>query len=241
MTKQHILDEIKRVTRASGGVPPGRSKFFRETGIKETDWYGKIWARWGDALREAGFVPNQLRGAYEKTDLLDKYAKLSCELAKLPTNGDLRLKARSDSKFPAYTTFENRFGTKRELVQRLLEYCQGREGYEDVAGFCEEYLVANQDTLQPSDRALTMEIGFVYLARSGRHYKIGKTNSAGRREYELAIQLPEKTTTVHVIRTDDPTGIEAYWHQRFRAKRKNGEWFTLETSDIAAFKRRKFM
>lgn len=85
------------------------------------------------------------------------------------------------------------------------------------------------------------EIGFVYLIKSGRFHKIGKTNSVGRREYELALQLPEPATAVHSIRTDDPSGIEAYWHKRFDAKRKNGEWFELETADVAAFKRRRFM
>jgi len=81
------------------------------------------------------------------------------------------------------------------------------------------------------------KIGYVYLIRHGRYYKIGKTNSIGRREYDLAIQMPEKLTTVHVIKTDDPDGIEAYWHRRFAAKRKGGEWFDLNASDIKAFKK----
>ena len=79
------------------------------------------------------------------------------------------------------------------------------------------------------------------MARMGKHYKIGKTNHAGRRERELAIQLPEKASTVHTIKTDDPEGIEAYWHRRFEAKRKNGEWFELSAADVAAFRRRRFM
>src|SRR5271157_330652 len=46
---------------------------------------------------EAGLAPNQLRGAYDEMELLDRYAKLAHELGRMPTGGDLRLKTHSDS------------------------------------------------------------------------------------------------------------------------------------------------
>lgn len=83
--------------------------------------------------------------------------------------------------------------------------------------------------------------GFVYLMTMSKHHKIGKTVSVPRRHREIAIQLPEALTPIHAIRTDDPSGIEAYWHNRFRDKRTNGELFTLSANDIRAFKKRKSM
>lgn len=239
MNKEHILQEIQRTAKANGGVPLGWRKFEAETGIKEYDWYGH-WARWSDALQEAGFVPNQLQSAYDKTELLDRYANFALELGKLPTEGDLRLKCRRDAAFPNNRTFSNRLGTKAELVQQLIEHCRGRAEYEDIVRMCEGYDSGGR-SMPEETKPQKEQDGFVYLIKSGRFYKIGKTNAVGRREYEIALQLPEQVTTVHEIRTDDPSGIEAYWHNRFKAKRKKGEWFDLDAADIKAFKRRNFM
>lgn len=83
----------------------------------------------------------------------------------------------------------------------------------------------------PSDDAV---IGYVYLLKHGaRHeYKIGRANNRLRGEGEIRIELPEKVEPIHVIETDDPGGVEAYWHRRFTSKRKEGEWFSLTTQDV---------
>ncbi len=240
MDKHHILGEIKRTAEANRGVPLGRERFYQETGIRVSDWEGKFWARWSDALREAGFEPNRMQTAYNEALLVEKYITLVRELHHFPTVNELRLRAYREPGFPNAKTFL-KWGSKQQIVARICRYCKERNGYEDVSALCAAVL--DVAPTQSDGRAGPREenFGFVYLVKSGRYHKIGSTNAVGRREYELAIQLPEKATLIHSIRTDDPTGIEQYWHGRFASKHKNGEWFELSGEDVKAFKRRKFM
>ncbi len=239
MNKQHILQEIKRTAEANGGNPLGRLRFFRETGIKESDWKGKYWARWNDAVVEAGLEPNQKTSAYEEELLFEKFIALMRELGRFPVVAEIRMKVRKDPGFPNDKTF-GRFGSKPEFAEKILDYCRTHSGYDDVVALCAPIAHRPSTKAEGENESRTV-IGYVYLMKSGKFYKLGRSNAAGRREYELGIQLPEKLKTLHVIRTDDPAGIEAYWHKRFEEKRKNGEWFDLSVDDLAAFKRRKFM
>jgi hypothetical protein len=225
MTKQHILQEIKRFAEANEGKPPGRLTFYKATGINENDWSGKYWPRWSDAIREAGYLPNQLTPGYEEDFLISKIIELSREVGHFPVVNEMKMKAYNQRGFPSPTTFKAHFGSKVQIVSRVAEYCRNNGNLEEVLRFCEEASSSKANKTSDDIAERSNNLGVVYLIKAGRFYKIGKIKSIGRRVYDLAIQLAEKPTTVHVIKTDDPDGIEFYWHNRFAAKRKNGEWF----------------
>lgn len=240
MQREHVLAEIRRTAEANGGAPLGRARFEAETGIREADWLGRHWARWGDALAEAGYPPNELQGRYEDDAVLASLVGEIRRLGRMPTSAELSLRRRGDRTFPSRNVFD-RFGPKAAWPKRVAAFCAGRPECADVLAIVAPLVV--EGPVAPAEEAGedAPVYGFVYLLKSGRHYKIGHTLDVGRRRYDLAIQLPEAVAEEHAIRTDDPPGIERYWHARFADRRKNGEWFELTRADVAAFKRRKFM
>lgn len=238
--RQYIIAEIRRTAEANGGAPLGRARFAAETGIRESDWSGRYWARWSDALAEAGFGPNQLQVRYSDDDVLAALVSEIRRLGRMPTAPELRLRRRDDKTFPSRGVFE-RLGARAALVAKVADYCRSRDDHQDVLEMIAVDVVNAVDQERSQVDGDVTQYGFVYLLKSGRYYKIGHTFDVGRRRYDIAIQLPEPVSEEHVIRTDDPVGIERYWHSRFADRRKNGEWFELTRADITAFKRRKFM
>jgi hypothetical protein len=184
MSKTNILEEIKRTAKTNGGMPLGKQRFFQETGIKESDWSGKFWTKWGDAVQEAGFTPNQKQVAFSDESQLENYALLIRELGRIPTAAEVRMKARNDSSFPSHNTF-SRLGSKQQLLSKLLAFCQGNEKYGDLVSILDkqpriEHLVADQET------SVNTDIGHVYLLHfGGEEYKIGCSNNVERRFREI--------------------------------------------------------
>jgi len=238
--RNEILYEIKRTARANGGKPLGRSRFEQETGINPYAW-GRYWSRFSDAQREAGFEPNLLNEALEFDVVVEKYVALIRELGKIPTNAELRIRRTQDPEFPSPNTFA-RLGNKNERVPRILAYCRDKPGYEDVVALCSTVsgpkdASNDEPVLLDADGAAT-RVGFVYLIRGRRgEYKLGHMSVVDRRLSELATGSSVDLEVVHEIKTDDPLGVEAYWHQRLSKSRIKNEWFKLSSSDVRAFKR----
>ena len=233
--REQILSEIRKFAAANGGRVPGVRIFERETGIREGAWRGVLWARWGDAVKEAGLEPNVKQGKFEEEFFLTKIAEACRHYGKFPTAMELRMFQKKDDQFPNVKSITRHFGSLTNVPDRLATWSKASGYYPDLVAILGER--SGPPEIQP---APTTREGLVYLIRSGGHYKIGRSDELERRVKQIRIALPETAELVHSIRTDDPAGIEAYWHRRFADRRANGEWFKLSTSDVAAFKRRKY-
>lgn len=234
--KEKIISEIKRIAAASDGKAPGQKSFEKLTGITTAQWRGKIWVRWSEAVEEAGLHQNELNVSKDKDQVLDDYASACLHFGRPPTYAELRLFGRQRPDFMGVNTYKNHFGSKDGVIAALRQRAalRGEEALLAVLPILDASGPA-EDTSSPN-----VAEGMVYLLQSGSHFKIGRSDELEKRVKQISIALPEKVELVHSIRTDDPSGIEAYWHRRFADRRANGEWFKLSSADVKAFKRRKF-
>ena len=241
MDKQHIINEIHRT--AENGKALGHRRFATMTGIKEHAWRGKYWARWGDALVEAGYSQNKWQLAHDESRIFHNLLQITRDLGKFPTNSEIDLDRRENADFPSPSAI-SRIGNRAELIKRLLKYCIAHEEYADVEEILKA-IPAQKDAEQSSGDSDSPIGGYVYLVSAQNAYKIGSTRAPYRRVAEIANQSANGAELIHLIPTDDPEGIEKYWHKRFDEKRiegvnkQSGEWFKLSRDDVKVFKRRK--
>lgn len=224
---------MRRTAKENDGKPLGASRFKKETGIGPYEWM-KFWPRFGDALQEAGLKPNEAWTRYPDELLVKQTIKKIRKYRKWPSIGELFVEFNKGDAFP-FHIFKKR--SYPYMVEKVIEYCRGKRNYKDILAICEP-LMEKLDEKEEVD-SVNQKAGEVYLIKSGKNYKIGKTYDAVRRGNEIRLQLAEKMDLIHSMKTDDPSGVESYWHKRFQPKRKNGEWFDLSSSDVKAFKRWK--
>ena len=142
----------------------------------------------------------------------------------------------SDPSLPSQTALKTNFAGKVNLIAALVGYIGDNSEYADIAAT----LPATAPARSAPPKGVKSVDGHVYMIKYGDAYKIGRSDDLERRVKQVSVQIPEKGSLIHAIRTDDPSGIENYWHRRFKGRRVNGEWFKLTPDDVKAFMRRKF-
>lgn len=231
--RDHIISEIRRLADMNGGQAPGHLAFVSATGIGEAKWRGKYWARWGDALVEAGFQPNKWIGKTDNDAIIAGVIAACRHYKRFPTKSEFQMLRHSDPTIPSTNVIANNIGRQSDLVAALTKYIGDHPECADILE-----LLPVVSSVRPVPLSVTKSIdGYVYLIKSGDFYKIGRSDELERRVKEIRIALPDAATLLHTIKTDDPPGIEAYWHRRFADRRANGEWFRLSTDDVKAFVR----
>lgn len=233
--RERVISEIRRIATESGRVP-GLKSFEEQSGILRREWMGKVWARWNDAISEAGLEPNGLTERLDTAFILRSVADCCLELGRLAAANDLKLHARQHPGFPSTKTIEHHFPRRALLVDSLRTWAVQIEN-QQYAKISQMLPTADIAPVLSSSR---QNDGHVYLLRAGDYYKIGQSSDLEKRVKSINVALPDKATLEHAISTDDPPGIEAYWHRRFADRRANGEWFKLSKADVLAFKKRKF-
>lgn len=235
-TKEEILKEIKKWTKENGDRTPSEKVIREELRIPKWDWIN-YWTKITDLQREAGLTPQHFdKTKFTKNELCEIFIKTIRELDKWPSRDELDFKRRQNPNFPASSTFYNQLGLTRELAQTILDYVNGKKGFEDINDICNSILKQNNDRKETTNDN-QIERGFVYMGKRGSHYRVGRSKDLDQRRNDHNINQPEYFEYIHVIETDDMVHIEDYWHKRFESKKLKGEWFKLNSSDIKAFKR----
>jgi hypothetical protein len=240
MNREYILDEIRRIAALTPHGKLGSTRFKRISGISEGVWRGKFWIKWTDAAKEAGVAPGEKTASVDENALLTALAELVREYKHFPTQAETKIQRAVNANFPSYSSF-TKLGPLGEKINKLRQFATNNTAFTDILDFLPTSSDSNASTDCIKGESNMRTDGNVYMLKLGKHCKIGHTTSVSRRHREINLELPEKAVIVHTIATDDPKGIEAYWHRRFSDKNTNGEWFLLSSDDVRAFKRRKFM
>jgi hypothetical protein len=244
-SKDELIALLRKAVDHYENRPPGEPAFYRNSGLSKEDLWKVGIRNYGDLCELAGYERNQLRGLTDRDHLLESLANLALDLDRYPDDTDRRMERRRNPNFPsqkAFLTAQKRDGS---LEHQLQKWCDQRPQYAKVMDFVEARLDNQKSAPQRPSQAKKIVTGYVYLFRygnGGRDYKVGFSENPARRHSQISGMVPNHLRVVHVIETDDPRGIEAYWKNRFETKRVKGkeEIFRLEQADVAAFKNRKY-
>jgi hypothetical protein len=239
--RQCILEEFRNAAKRNNGRCLSRRAFEHIIPVRR---WNKYWRSLRELQIDAGFAPNEMKSALPEEDVLGAWVSIISALKQYPSTLDLRYYLNQHNTSVSLDTLTRKFGDQRATVEKILEYCKSNNAPSDVLAICEEKLRTLSSKAEGDDSLATnlteAQTGWVYLIKvsSPDKYKVGSTMNLERRLDEHSRYLADSHYE-HTIKTDDPSGVEAYWHRRFKTRLLKGtkETFCLSPEDVRAFKR----
>lgn len=139
ISKEEILVELRKFVVVNNGMIPGERTFVAATRIKQSAWKGKYWARWTDAVREAGYDPNAMTPKIPDEGILEGLAAFITKLGHFPVRDEINMQARTALGFPVWQTIKKRYGGMPQTAAALLEFSR-KTANTALAGLCEARL-----------------------------------------------------------------------------------------------------
>jgi hypothetical protein len=238
--KETIVERVREIAKANGGKVSFRN-FVQETGIPGQRLRKQEWFQgWNRLLEESGVSTSSFaRPSIPREFIAANVIRIAERLGRWPTEDELAREKKVNASFPSLSLIRT-LKKSGALSSIIKEYCRQFPASEVIQKVVGELGTTEHLADAAIDKQGRIQ-GYVYMLRYGRKYKIGHTTTLARRFRDVKIELPEETIQVHAIATDDPKGIEAYWHTRFSAKQiRKTEWFELNADDVRSFKRRRY-
>jgi len=119
----------------------------------------------------------------------------------------------------------------------FINWAIDKTGWEDVVEICTNH--CRKNNLFPEGTTTSnVNFGYVYLMKTNKkhQYKLGKTDSPGRRANQLSQLHPHDLNYEHLQETNTPFDLENYWKRRFKDRLIRKEIYELTQDDIKAFK-----
>ena len=235
LTQEQIISEYKKLKLKLGRVPNAR-EFYSET--KVTDYSARV-AFGGNAYSkiqsEAGDEPRKFcTNGRKEYEFFEIYGRVVRELNRIPTVADWMHRKEK----PTLSGYRHKLKINwKQMPLAFIDWAINKSDWEDVVDICTSYC-KERKLYSENTEVLTTSYGYVYLIKANRkgQYKIGKTGSPAGRKSQLSQLDPHDRRYEHVLETNDPCGLENYWHRRFEDKKVSGEIFKLSKKDLKAFK-----
>jgi hypothetical protein len=235
INKDLILSKIKELAEENGGKPPGLKNFTKITSIKSNQICGKYWARWNDAVIEAGFKPNHLPEGHSEDFLCSKLAEFIKESGRYPARGEISHRAFNDKSFPGISCYINTLGCRFVAAKKVLDYCSAREGLNDVAEICNKIY---QDGIAEDEEYANYFEGIKYFIGLEKTAKNQYLFTARQKPYMINQLKLEGKTIVHQIAADSRSFAYNLLMEKYKSffdKMKNR--FTFSVKEISEIKK----